>query len=128
MEPVILAIATIFFTKVLEKSGEMFSEGLITKMGKAITKIGEYSPETAKALESGDAKVLNLDATVLKQIQPEPIFAELVAAADKEENQQFQAKLEEIKAIAVQNPNKLAEKIGIVAQSFSTVNVKAINL
>jgi len=107
MEPVILAIATIFFTKVLEKSGEMFSEGLITKMGKAITKIGEYSPETAKALESGDAKVLNLDATVLKQIQPEPIFAELVAAADKEENQQFQAKLEEIKAIAVQNPNKL---------------------
>jgi hypothetical protein len=128
MEPVILAIATIFFTKVLEKSGEMFSEGLITKMGKAITKIGEYSPETAKALESGDAKVLNLDATVLKQIQPEPIFAELVAAADKEENQQFQAKLEEIKAIAVQNPNKLAEKIGIVAQSFSTVNVKEINL
>jgi hypothetical protein len=107
MEPVILAIATIFFTKVLEKSGEMFSEGLITKMGKAITKIGEHSPETAKALESGDAKVLNLDATVLKQIQPEPIFAELVAAADKEENQQFQAKLEEIKAIAVQNPNKL---------------------
>ena len=31
MEPVILAIATIFLSKALEKSGEMFSEGLITK-------------------------------------------------------------------------------------------------
>lgn len=123
MEPLTLAIATIFLTKALEKSGEMFSEGLITKIGNAITQIRKVSPDTANALEAGDATVLNLDANVLKQIQPEPIFAELVTAANTEENQQFRQKLEEMKAIAVQNPNKLAEKIGIIAQAYSNVRV-----
>lgn len=98
MEPVILAIATIFLTKALEKSGEIFGEELITKMGTAITKIREHSPETAKALEKGDPQVLNLDPTVLKQIQPEPIFAELVATADAEKNATFQEKFQAVKA------------------------------
>lgn len=98
METVMLAIATIFLTKALEKSGEMFGEGLITKTGQAITKIRHYSPETAKALEAGDPKVLNLNPTVLEKIPPDPIFAELVTAAGAEKNATFQEKFQAIKA------------------------------
>jgi|GEM_PF-4070016 len=90
-------IATIFLTKALEKSGEKFAEATIATIGKSIAQIGKHSPETAKALEEGDPSVLNLGVAELEKIQPDPIFAELVAAADAEENQELRRKLEEYK-------------------------------
>jgi len=48
-------------------------------------------------LEAADPSVLNLGVAELEKIQPDPIFAELVAAADAEENQELRRKLEEYK-------------------------------
>ena len=97
MEQVLISIATIFLKKALEKSGDKFGEALTARVGEAITQIGKYSPETAKALEAADPSVLNLGVAELEKIQPDPIFAELVAAADAEENQELRRKLEEYK-------------------------------
>lgn len=99
MDPVTIgtAISLIFFTKALEKTGEKFAEATLAIVGKAIAKIREHSPETAKALEAGDKQVLNLGTAVLEQIPTDPIFAELVVVADAEENQEFQQKLREFK-------------------------------
>ena len=90
-------IATIFLAKALKKSGEMFAEATISSVRKSIAHIRKHSPETAKALEAGDPSVLNLGVAELEKIQPDPIFAELVAAADAEENQELRRKLEEYK-------------------------------
>jgi hypothetical protein len=130
MEPLTVAatIGIIFLTKALEKSGEEFGKATIAKVGKAIAKIREHSPETAKALEAGDPSVLNLGKAVLEEIPPDPIFAELVAAAEAEENQEFRQKLEEIKKTATQNPSKLAEKIGILVQPGGKVEIKEFNM
>jgi hypothetical protein len=100
MEPVTIAttIAVLFFTKALEKTGEIFGEGMLAKMGAAIAKIRHHSPEAAAAIEAGDKEVLKLAPAALAQIPTEPIFAEFVAAADAEPNVAFQAKLADVKA------------------------------
>ncbi|CAN1210635.1 hypothetical protein TUMEXPCC7403_10595 [Tumidithrix helvetica PCC 7403] len=100
MDPLTVAttIGIIFLTKALEKSGEKFGEATIAKVGQAIAKIREHSPETAKALEAGNPTVLNLGKAVLEEIPPDPIFTELVAAADAEENQEFKEKFQAVKA------------------------------
>lgn len=100
MEPITIAttIAVIFLTKALEKSGEKFAEATIAKMGQAIAKIRQHSPETAQALEAGDKQVLNLSQGVLAQIPPDRIFAEFLAAAEAEENAAFQERLPDVKA------------------------------
>ncbi|AFZ27513.1 hypothetical protein Cylst_5502 [Cylindrospermum stagnale PCC 7417] len=99
MEPttLALAIATIFLTKALEKSGENFSDGFTKKIGEVLAKIRKHSPETATALAAADPQVLNLDKTVLEQIPPDPIFAELVDTADAEKNATFQDKFQAVK-------------------------------
>ena len=92
-------IATIFLTKALEKSGEKFGEATIATIGKSIAHIRKHSPETAKALEAADPSVLNLGVAELEKIQPDlAVFAELVAAADAEENATFQEKFQAVKA------------------------------
>ena len=92
-------IATVFLTKALEKSGEKFAEATIATIGKSIAQIGKHSPETAKALEADDPSVLNLGVAELEKIQPDlAVFAELVAAADAEENATFQEKFQAVKA------------------------------
>ena len=99
MEQVLISIATIFLKKALEKSGDKFGEALTARVGEAITQIGKYSPVTAKALEAADPSVLNLGVAELEKIQPDPaVFAELVAAADAEENATFQEKFQAVKA------------------------------
>lgn len=125
MDPASIAftIGTIFLTKALEKSGEKFGEATIAKLGQSLAKIRQHSPETAMAIEAGDPQVLNLGTATLEQIPVDPIFTELAAALDAETNQELRKKLAELKQTAVQNPNKLAEKIGIVAQAHSNVRV-----
>jgi hypothetical protein len=131
MEPitiVLTTISTIFFTKALEKSGEKFGEAVMDKMGKSIAKISQHSPETAIALEAGNTKVLNLDRGILAQIPAEPIFAEFLVAVDADENDLLRQKLEEIQETASQNPNKLAEKIGILVQDGGRVDIKEFKM
>ncbi|AFZ58189.1 hypothetical protein H6G54_19420 [Anabaena cylindrica FACHB-243] len=100
MEPTTLAIAiaTIFLTKALEKSGETFSESLTKKVGEALAKIRNHSPETATALVAGNPEALNLNPEVLNQIPDDPIFAELVTTADVEENATFADKYQALKS------------------------------
>ena len=100
MEPITLvtAITTIFLTGVLQKQGENFSDFLMQKVGEALAVIRKHSPETAAALETGNPEVLSLNSEVLQQIPSNPIFAELVATADVEENTTFQEKYQAVKA------------------------------
>jgi len=97
MEPLTIAtaIATIFFTKALEKTGEKFGEATLAKTRNAIAKIREHSPEIAGQLESGDREVLSLGKAVLESLPIDPIFAEMAAAADVEENAILKAKMNE---------------------------------
>jgi hypothetical protein len=83
---------------VLQKQGENFSDFLMQKVGEALVVIRKHSPETAAALETGNPEVLSLKPEVLQQIPSDPIFAELVATADVEENTTFQEKYQAVKA------------------------------
>jgi hypothetical protein len=78
MEPITIAtaIATIFFTKALEKTGEKFGEATLAKTKEAIAKIREHSPEIAGQLESGDREVLSLGKAVLESLPIDPIFVD----------------------------------------------------
>jgi hypothetical protein len=100
MEPITLAtaITTIFLTGVLQKQGENFSDFFMQKVGEVLAVIRKHSPETAAALETGNPEVLSLNSEVLQQIPSNPIFAELVATADTEENTTFQEKYQAVKA------------------------------
>lgn len=100
MDPITLAtaITTIFLTGVLQKQGENFSDVLMQKVHDAIAVIRKHSPETAAALETGNPEVLSLKPEVLQQIPSDPIFAELVATADVEENATFKEKYQAVKA------------------------------
>ena len=100
MDPITLAtaITTIFLTGVLQKQGENFSDVLMQKVGKVIAIIRKHSPDTAAALTAGNPEVLSLKPEVLQQIPDDPIFAELVATADVEENATFQEKYQAVKA------------------------------
>lgn len=100
MDPITLAtaITTIFLTGVLQKQGENFSDVLMQKVGKVIAIIRKDSPDTAAALTAGNPEVLPLKPEVLQQIPDDPIFAELVATADVEENATFQEKYQAVKA------------------------------
>ncbi|WP_413171635.1 hypothetical protein [Anabaena azotica] len=100
MEPITVATAmiTIFLTGVLQKQGEDFSDALKQKVREALAKIRNHSPETATALAAGNPEALNLNPEVLKQIPPDPIFAELVATADVEENATFADKYQALKS------------------------------
>jgi hypothetical protein len=98
IDPVIATIATIFLTKALEGSGEKFGEMMITKVGQAIDRIRQHSPEVAIALEAGDEQVLNLSPEVLAKIPADPVFAELLAVADAEPNKVFRKKFQAVQA------------------------------
>jgi hypothetical protein len=130
MEPltITLMIATIFFTKALEKSGEIFSEKTIAKLGAAIAKIREHSPVIAKALEDGDRQVFQLLPGDLVQMATEPVINEFLTAVDAEPNQELKHKLAEVQATARQQPSMLAEKIGILVQAGGQVDIKTFNM
>jgi hypothetical protein len=91
-------LATLFITKAFEKSGEKLGEGLTKKVGEAIAHLRRQSPKVAEALEAGDATVLDWGMATLEPIRAEPIFAELTAEAEAEENPEFKERLEAVKA------------------------------
>ncbi len=100
MDPITLAtaITTIFLTGVLQKQGENFSDVLMQKVRDALAVIRKHSPDTAAALAAGNPEVLSLKPEILAQIPSDPIFAELVATADVENNTTFQEKYQAAKA------------------------------
>jgi hypothetical protein len=119
MEPIstiAITITTIFLTKALEKSGEIFSKAVIEKMGQVIKQIRYYSPETAMAIEAGDVRLLNSSEGLLDAIPPDPIFAEFMAVAEAEQNALFQTKLLEVKASKI---------LQVMASDIEAVNLKA---
>jgi hypothetical protein len=91
-------LATIFITKAFEESGKTLGQGLTKKVGEAIATLRRQSPKVAEALEAGDATVLDWGMATLEPIRAEPIFAELTAEAEAEENPEFKEKLEAVKA------------------------------
>ncbi|MDB9535203.1 hypothetical protein PN451_04965 [Dolichospermum planctonicum CS-1226] len=120
MDPITLAtaITTIFLTGVLQKQGENFSDVLMQKVGKALAVIRKHSPDTAAALAADNPEVLSLKPEILAQIPSDPIFAELVATADVENNSTFQDKLPAMKQ---------AVKAGTIVQVMAT-DIEATNL
>ena len=118
MDPITLAtaITTIFLTAVLQKQGENFSDILMQKVGKALDFIRKHSPNTAAALTAGNPEVLSLNSEVIKQIPANPIFAELVATADVEENTTFQEKYQAVKAGTI---------VQVMATDIEANNLKA---
>ena len=123
---VFTAASVMFVTEAWKKSGQTVGQALTEKVTAAIANLRIQAPDLAKAIEAGDTTVL--DSATLAQIEDDPSFATVIAAAEAESNPQFQAALAEIKITARENPHKLADKIGIVAQAFSTVHVTNLNL
>ena len=120
MDPITLAtaITTIFLTGVLQKQGENFSDVLMQKVRDALAVIRKHSPDTAAALAADNPEVLSLKPEILAQIPSDPIFAELVATADVENNSTFQDKLPAMKQ---------AVKAGTIVQVMAT-DIEATNL
>ena len=144
MEPLTLttvatAIATIFFTKVIEQPGEKFGQLLWKKTQSLISLMGRLpgkSDKIAGLLEGSQQQLLDygeavLELKALADQNPElakaiqEVEVEAKAEASKESNPEFKQKLQEVRDEAdklnnqqptIQNLSKLAEKIGFFNQ------------
>lgn len=137
MEPISLttvatAIATIFFTKTIEKPGENLGQLLWDKTQNLVNRLKGKSDKIAGLLEEDRQQPLDYGKAVLElkasaDNNPELAQAikEVEAEANKESNPQFQQQLQEFKTevdklqgkeITINNLAKLAEKIGVVNQ------------
>jgi hypothetical protein len=137
MEPVTIttvatAIATIFFTKVIEKPGENLGQLLWDKTQNLVARLQGKSEKIAGLLEGSQQQpldygeaILELKALADKNPEIAQVIKEVEAEANKESNPQFQQKLQEVREEAdkfkgqqptIQNLAKLAEKIGVVNQ------------
>lgn len=145
MEPISLtsaatAIATIFFTKTIEKPGEDLGEFLSDKAKALIGKLSSRSTKVKNFLEAGSQQPLDIGEAILEikalaEREPDTAKAilELEAAAKDEPNAQFQSEIERVKQEAVnlegqqptiQNMSKLADKIASVNQGYiNTQNI-----
>lgn len=132
MEPITLttvatAIATIFFTKVIEKPGENLGQALWEKTQNLVVRLKGRSVKTAGLLEEsqqtpidyGEA-VLELKALANENPELAQAMKEVELEANKESNPEFQKQLQEIRQridkLTVQQPinenyGKLAEQI-----------------
>ncbi len=138
MEPVTLttaatAIATIFFTKVIEKPGENLGQLLWDKTQNLVLRLKGKSDKIAGLLEVNQQQPLDygeavLELKALADRNPELAQAikEVEAEANKESNPEFKQKLQEVKEEAdklegkepiIQNLAKLADKINNLNQA-----------
>ena len=138
MEPVTLttvatAIATIFFTQVLEKSGENLGQVLSDKTQNLVAKLRGKSDKIAglskgnqqQPLDYGKA-ILELKELAEQNSELAKAIKEVEAEANQESNPQFKQKLQEVreeasklegKEASIQNLAKLAEKINNLNQA-----------
>jgi ribosomal protein S20 len=138
MEPVTIttvatAIATIFFTKVIEKPGENLGQLLWEKTQSLVARLKGKSDKIAGLLEGtqqhpldyGEA-VLELKTLADKNSELAEAIKEVEAEANKESNPEFQQKLQEVREEAdkltekepiIQNLAKLADKINNLNQA-----------
>jgi hypothetical protein len=122
------AIATIFFTKVIEKPGENLGQLLSDKTrnlaNDLVERLKGKSDKIADLLEGDQQKPLEalLELRELVKQNPElaKVIKELEAKANKESNPEFKQKLQEVREEAnklqdkepiIQNLTKLADKI-----------------
>ncbi len=138
MEPITLttvatAIATIFFTKVIEKPGENLGQLLWDKTQNLVARLKGKSDKIAGLLEGSQQHPLDygqavLELKALADENPELAQAikEVETEANKESNSQFQQQLQEVKEEAnklegkepiIQNLAKLADKINNLNQA-----------
>lgn len=138
MEPITLttvatAIATIFFTKVIEKPGENLGQLLWEKTQNLVASLKGKSDKIAGLLEGSQQQPLDygqavLELKALADNNPELAQAikELETEANKESNSQFQQQLQEVREEAsklegkeqiIQNLAKLADKINNLNQA-----------
>ena len=126
------AIATIFFTKVIEKPGENLGQLLWDKTQNLVARLKGKSDKIAGLLEGNQQQPLDygqavLELKALADNNPELAQAikevEAEAEANKESNPQFQQQLQKVqeeadklegKELTIQNTGKLAKKIGKV--------------
>ncbi len=142
MEPITLttssiAVATIFFTKVIEKPGENFGQLLWDKTQNLIARLKGKSDKILGLLEGSQQQPLDYGAAVLElkalaDNNPELAQAikEVEAAANKESNPEFQLQLKEVreeadklrgKELIIQNLGKLADKINNFNQAQNII-------
>jgi hypothetical protein len=131
------AIATIFFTKVIEKPGENFGQllsdgtrnlalNLLARLkGKSDKIAGLLEGNQQQSLDYGKA-VLELKALAEQNPELSQAIKEVEAEANKESNPEFKQKLQEVKEEAnkiagkepiIQNLAKLADKINNLNQA-----------
>ena len=139
MEPisltaVVIAISTIFFTKVIEKPGEDLGKFLSNKAEFLIYKLSSKSNKIKGILEAEKPGTLQIGEAILesKEIAEEdPEIAkailEIETAAKDESNQEFKDLINQVrqevkhlldKHPTVQNMTKLSEKIAFVNQGY----------
>lgn len=146
MEPVTLttvatAIATIFFTKVIEKPGENLGQLLYDKTQNLVARLKDKSDKIAGLLEGDrqqplDYKEAILELKALAEQNPELAKAikevEVQAEANQESNPEFKQQLQKVreeasklegKELTIQNLAKLADKINNLNQAQNiTIN------
>lgn len=144
MEPVTLttvstAIATIFFTKIIEKPGENLGQLLWDKTQNLVARLKGKSGKIAGLLEGSQQQpldygeaVLELKALADKNPELAQAIKELETEANKESNPEFQQKLQKVREEAhklegkepiIQNLAKLADKINNLNQAQNiTIN------
>ncbi len=137
MEPlsitaVATAIATIFFTKAIKKTGENLGEFLSDKTKILIGKLSSKSAKVKGLLEAEEQQPLQIGEAILevKQIADrEPEIAEAILEVEKaakdEPNSKFQDEINQVKQEAaklevqqptIQNMTELAKNIGVLNQ------------
>ena len=138
MEPITLtsvatAIATIFFTKVIEKPGENLGQLLWEKTQNLVARLKDKSDKIAGLLEGNQQQpqdygqaVLELKALADENPELAQAIKEVEAEANKESLPQFQQQLQEVREEAsklegkepiIQNLGKLADKINNLNQA-----------
>jgi flagellar biosynthesis/type III secretory pathway M-ring protein FliF/YscJ len=133
MEPVELtaaAIATLFLTKALEKTGEKLGEEAFKQGGKLLQLLKRKSPETASAIEKvvqnpelAEQQPQDYGVAVLIEKVEETAKAEPEVAAALRD----WANVVQSQGSTIQNFTKLAEKIGMVVQG-GQVNIDTFNV
>ncbi len=134
------AIATIFFSKVIEKTGENLGEFLSNKTEILIGKLSSKSAKVKGLLEVEEQQPLQIGEAILevKQIADRDseiadAILEVETAAKDEPNSKFQEEINQVQQEAAQllgqqptfqNMNKLADKIGQVVMPGGTGNIE----
>jgi hypothetical protein len=138
MEPVSLLVSLVIAigTGALSKVGENITDGAVNLSRSLWSILSRKAPDsqTARLIEAG--KEIDYQQAVIdvEAIADDPDVVKLLDEVRSllSSNQQLAAKVEalqsELSQSKSQNPNKLAEKIGIVVQSGGKADIQTLNM